>query len=53
MATWVNQTENSATWTNVSSATELDIGEPIGLLLVLTYASNSRFVTVWTNQTVN
>ena len=50
MATWVNQTENSATWTNVSSATELDIGEPIGLLLLLTDATDPRVVSIWTNQ---
>lgn len=71
MATWTNQSKNSATFTNESKGTGttggggIVIGNPIGLLLSLTYAAThggtlvsiwskqSKSSSTWTNQTKN
>ncbi len=49
---WMNQTKTSVTsWTNLPSTSGgISGGQPIGLLLALTYADTSAG-TIWTNLT--
>ena len=54
MAIWNNQSENSASWTNDTEsggAAGFIVGNPIGLLLVLTYATSQA--VVWSNLSEN
>ncbi len=62
MATWTNITANSASFETQTTANQLDGGEPIGLLLALTYttyqgvnsySNQTANSASWTNQTVN
>lgn len=59
MATWTNTSKSSPTWTNTSKSGQsvsysIVAGNPIGLLLSLTYASSVSGTSpsiVWTNDT--
>lgn len=54
MATWNNQSENSANWANDTEKPDaggFTIGNPIGLLLVLTYATAQA--VIWSNLSEN
>ena len=54
MATWSNHSENSATWSNDKESSDAGgfiIGNPIGLLLVLTYATTQA--VTWSNISEN
>lgn len=62
MATWTNVTANSATFDTQATANQLNGGNPIGLLLALTYtdytgvnsySNQTANSASWTNQTVN
>lgn len=50
MATWSNQSENSASWSNQSETEDETSRKPIGLLLALTYPAVE---VVWSNQSEN
>ena len=53
MSTWGNETKSSdPTWANQdkNGGGGIDIGNPIGLLLALTYAEAQSNGTTWDNQ---
>ena len=52
MATWDNQTKNTATWSLPDRSDKTANGTPIGLLLVLTIATVITY-SEWANQTKN
>lgn len=52
MATWTNISANTADWSVTADAGVIESGEPIGLLLCLTYAVPSSGTT-WANVSAN
>lgn len=48
---WTDQSTTLSTWSDSSNRRQIVIGNPIGLLLTLTYAVDITIETSWTDST--